>query len=56
MDKAEILQFIKDNIEIVVEWGSQYPDSSNQTIGLSVKGDTECFTKATVIITDAIGD
>lgn len=54
MDSEEIKQFLKDNLEIVVEFENPYSVGLDQKIGLKFKGDEVCFTKETIYISQNI--
>ena len=48
----EIKQFLRDNLEIVIEFETNYNNNANQTVGIRIKGDDDCFSEQTVCIGD----
>jgi len=49
MDKEEIKEFIKDNLEITTDYGGMCEDSG-QSVGLKFIGDTEPFTYISIYL------
>ena len=53
MDKEQIKAFLRENLEVVVEYKFKYLDGENdQVVGLRFKGEKKCFTKGIVFIED----
>lgn len=49
MTKQELIDFIKENIELSTEFGFPY-ESNSQTVGLKFRDEDECFTEITINI------
>ena len=52
IEKLELKQFIRDNLEILVEPQYSMGDGNNQIVGLRFVGDKECFAEEIVYIPD----
>ena len=52
----EFKKFLREHLEITVEFNGQHGSSNAQSIGLRFKGDKECFTEETVFIPDDNGE
>lgn len=50
--KKELKQFLRENLELVIECESPMGPGNNQEIGLRFKGDDDCFAKETVYVPD----
>ena len=55
MDKGDfeqLKQFLRENLEIIIEYTDRYSSRNDQKVGLKFKGEEDCFTYETVYIPD----
>ena len=50
MSEEEIKEFLRNNLEIVIENERKYSPGDDQMVGLRFKGEDECFTQGVVYI------
>jgi hypothetical protein len=54
MDIEELKEFLKDNLEIVIDFNSPHSSDNCQSVGLKFMGDKECFTEETIYVPEGI--
>ena len=51
--EREIKEFLRNNLEIVIDFDDKYSGGNNQTVGLRFKGEKECFNFEVVYIPES---
>lgn len=51
--ELEIKGFLRDSLEIVVDFDNPNSSSDNQSVGIRFKGEDDCFTSETIYIPEA---
>jgi hypothetical protein len=50
MNNDGMKEFLRQNLEIVVEYEHKYSPGNSQIVGLRFKGEDKCFTEETVYV------